>query len=269
MLRLARDWGVHRIEMTAGMDPMADPLDCLSSASDFDFLLHNYFPTPTHPFVLNLASEDPDTLTRSKAHCREALRISGALGAPVFSVHAGFAANVQPEHLGRQIPLEHRTDRARALTIFEDSIGELIPIARDAGVRLCVENNVVSSANLVAGENQMLLLATAEELNAFIETMNSDWIGLLVDVGHVKVTCESLQLDADQYMANVAPNTTMLHLSDNNGRADSNMAFGNEAWFVPHLARFTCDIAVVEAYNLTPSTLASCLAAIGASDEPV
>lgn len=264
MLERAAEWGVRRIELTAGMAPVADPLAALGSAGDIAFLIHNYFPPPAEPFVLNLASEDPETLARSRGHCRAAIRLSAALGAPAYSVHAGFAADVRPEHLGRRIPADRMTDRGRAAGIFAESVRELLDHAQAAGVRLCIENNVVSAPNLVGGENAMLLLATAPELTAFAAEIASPWLGLLIDVGHVKVTCRTLGLDPRRFLADVAPHTSILHLSDNDGRADTNGAFGPEAWFMPELHRFDCDIAVIEAYNLSRASLDACSAAIGA-----
>ncbi|GGE39567.1 sugar phosphate isomerase/epimerase family protein [Actibacterium pelagium] len=262
MIAEAARWGVRKIELTAGMRRESDTLSLLQHTTEMEFLIHNYFPAPSDPFVLNLASSEKETLARSLEHCSDAIRMSSALGAPFFSVHAGFAAVVQPEHLGRSIPAECMTDRNEALSIFERSIRTLIPIAESEKVRLCIENNVVSPANLVDGANPMLLMATSQELVDFVKTIDSPWVGLLTDVAHVKVTCRSLNLDPGQFLTDVSPYTLMLHLSDNDGMIDSNEPFDESAWFVSQLRKFDCDLAVIEAYGLTPDALATCVSAV-------
>jgi hypothetical protein len=65
------------------------------------FLVHNYFPPPAEPFVINLASQDSTLLQRSRAHCRAAIDLSSRLGGAVYAAHAGFTADVSPEILGK------------------------------------------------------------------------------------------------------------------------------------------------------------------------
>lgn len=258
-LDLASSWGIRRIELTAGLKPVSNLVDTLKRAEGFEFLIHNYFPPPRDPFVLNLAADNPDIRTRSIDHCRDAIRLSASLGSSLFSVHAGFAAHVEPEHLGVRIPAEHLRDREQAADLFHRSVASLVQDAAAEGVTLCVENNVVSPENLIDGENRMLLMATPEELIAFHDAVASDSFGLMIDVGHVKVTCESLSLDPFKFLAETASRTRMLHLSDNDGHHDSNRTFGADAWFLPELGAFECDAIVIETRAGTPDALLECL----------
>lgn len=258
----ARLWAVQNIELTGGLERKADITALLAGTSDLNFLVHNYFPTPPKPFVLNLGSDDPETLELSRSHCRAAVDLSHALGAQWYSVHAGFAASVRPEHLGRKIPAENRTDKCRAAEIFESSIRDLVSYAAPRGVGILVENNVVSASNLVDGRNEMLLLATAEELVDFARRMDREYFGLLIDFGHVNVTAATLGLDREAFLAEVAPFTRALHLSENDGLADSNLPFDRSSWISAGLAVFDPDYIVVESYRITRSELAACIDAI-------
>lgn len=259
MLRVARSWGVKKIELTAGLR-VEDAFSKLHAASgSFDFLVHNYFPPPLEDFVLNLASEDPETLLRSMAHCHAAVDLSAAVGARWFSVHAGFAAVVKPEHLGRQIPFNNRRDKRYAKQIFENSVRDLVAYAESKNVGILIENNVVASPNLVDGRNEMLLLATGDELVDFARRMAHQHLGLLIDFGHVNVTAATLGLDRDAFLDEIAPYTRALHLSDNDGLKDSNRPFGRDSWIGTKLARFDPDYIVVEANRLTQSELAACI----------
>lgn len=262
LFAVSRDWGVSQIELTANLRHDAQVCPKLASVPNFNFMIHNYFPTPSKSFVLNLASEDPEILELSRAHVRAAVDLSQALSARWYSVHAGFAAIISPEHLGRQIPAKNRTDKGYATEIFEASIRDLVAYAAPRGVGILVENNVVAAPNLVDGKNEMLLLATGAELADFARRMGGEHLGLLIDFGHVNVTATTLGLDRDAFLEEVAPYTRGLHLSDNDGMRDSNRPFNRDSWIGRGLIAFDPDYIVVEAYRLTRSELAVCIDAI-------
>jgi len=56
-------------------------------------ILHNYFPPPAVPFVLNLASTCNEIRLRSVQHCIQGLQLSAEIAAPFFSAHAGFCVD--------------------------------------------------------------------------------------------------------------------------------------------------------------------------------
>ena len=82
--------GVKSIELSGGAysDSLLSDLQAL--AQDIHFQVHNYFPPPADPFVLNLGSLDTLTGERSIAHVEQALKWCVALGADRYSFHAGF-----------------------------------------------------------------------------------------------------------------------------------------------------------------------------------
>jgi sugar phosphate isomerase/epimerase len=267
VLCAARAWGVSNLELSGGLRWAPGIEHLLKGASGFEFLIHNYFPPPVLPFVLNLASDNPSTLRKSLAQCKVAIDLCVDLKSPYFSVHAGFAANVKPEHLGSRIPAEHRVDKWKSAAIFEKSIRSLIDYASPQGVTLLVENNVVTTSNLINGYNDMLLLATSEELIDFAKRMNSNHFGLLIDVGHVNVTSRTLEVDRLRFLEDVVPWTRGIHLSDNDGLTDSNLPFTRSAWFVGSLKSCFPDFVVIEAYGISSKELQGCYEAIGAAYE--
>ena len=57
--------GINKIELSAGV-PSKDVVKQLTNLSqDADLMLHNYFPPPEIPFVLNLASKDEVVIKKS------------------------------------------------------------------------------------------------------------------------------------------------------------------------------------------------------------
>jgi sugar phosphate isomerase/epimerase len=109
-------------------------------------LVHNYFPPPREPFVLNLASVNMETRELSYEHVRRAIDLSARCGAPFYSVHSGFAMDLRPGDLGKpEAQVGMRTvPHAVAYTTFISSVRQLSAYGKARGVRLLIENNVIT-----------------------------------------------------------------------------------------------------------------------------
>lgn len=249
MLREVQDLSDAGLEFTAGLAPRPDWPECFAEWSKTTHLLiHNYFPPPPEPFVLNLASPGEESLSL----CREALRLSAAAGAPFYSVHAGFAMTLRPEQLGdhfAQAGKSRPVDREAAEKAFDRNVRTLAREAADFGLRILLENNVVSEAHLRAGLNHALLMSTPDEIIGHLARWNDLPVGMLLDTGHAHVTARTLGFPPEDFLA-LGDRVEGLHLSDNDGRTDSNQPFGRSAWFAPHLEKFAGLPAVIEVYGL-------------------
>ena len=79
-------------------------------------------------------------------------------------------------------------------------------------------------------------------------------VGVLLDVGHLKVSAESLGFSADAAVRTMASHIMALHLSDNDGAQDSNQPIREGSWFWPVLSEVLAgaDVtSVLEVYRLT------------------
>ena len=57
------------------------------------FLVHNYFPSPRTPFVLNIASAKNIEKQRARRLVERALAICEQIKSPLYGVHAGYLAD--------------------------------------------------------------------------------------------------------------------------------------------------------------------------------
>ncbi|MGA3171999.1 MAG: TIM barrel protein [Chthoniobacteraceae bacterium] len=195
-------------------------------------LVHNYFPPPEKPFVLNLASTDPDTLDRGKQHVRASIDLSARFGAPFYSVHSGFAMNLKAEDLGHpeaQAQLE-KIPCAEAYRIFLNTVREMSAYAKSRGLRLLIENNVITRQQL-SRESPLLMIEPAE-IARFLRELDDANVGLLLDVGHAKVSAAALGFAPQTFFKQLP--VSAIHASDNDGIRDNNQPFGEDAWFWPH-----------------------------------
>lgn len=250
--------GIDHIELSSGVTYRQNLLDPVreTNQKQITYLIHNYFPPVENPFVLNLASPDPDTRKRSLDLCEAAIELTAQLEAPFYSVHSGFTFDIRPGLLGkpesqRDIPLNAHIPYEQAYTIFVKSVLNLTKFAKSKGVRLLIENNVVSPIYAREHNRNTLLMATADEIVRLMSDVDDPALGVLVDVGHVKVTATVLGFRRERFVEALAPHIGAFHLSDNDGQTDQNLPFSEDTWFCPLLTDFPHVPVVIEAYNLT------------------
>ena len=263
ILAEAADRDVVNIELSSGIAHHASNIDQMRLRSgEFDFLIHNYFPAPELPFVLNLASADRSMLEASRNHCLNAMELTAEIKAPFYSVHAGFLSQPHVSELGRKIRSRNTISRNQGLEIFSESVQILLDGAEALGVMLLLENNVVAPFNLGEDQEHIFLLADPNEILEFLDQFGGDYLGLLLDVAHLNVSAHTLEFDRDEAVSKVLPKIVGFHLSDNDGTADTNDSFDGSAWFLPWLAKSGASHCVVEAYDLTKPEMIQCVASI-------
>ena len=162
------------------------------------------FPHTIHaPFQnVNLASPDPELRRAGVAVVADAIRFLGELGGRTAVVHPsarpgpGEPAYVL-DNLGAAMENAHR------------SVGELVRVAEETGVRIALEN-------LARGGMDCRPLETTQELRALIADFPPERVGICLDVGHCLITgadpAAQARIAAERLFA--------LHLQDGDGQED-------------------------------------------------
>jgi sugar phosphate isomerase/epimerase len=257
MLEACEEEGLEGLELSSGIPFAPDILQQAQAAANrkLRLLVHNYFPPPHEPFVLNLASPDRVTLEASLNLCRQAIDLSAHLGAPFYSVHSGFAMRLSADQLGQPeaqagLSKDRLIDRADAEKIFRNSVGELSAHAKSRGIGLLLENNVVTAKQVAAGRAETLLMTSPQEMRTFVDDLQDANVGILLDAGHAKVAAGALGFAEEDCFRVLGEKVRGVHLSDNDGIADSNRPFSEGAWFAPFLRDLREAPAVIEVYRL-------------------
>lgn len=97
------NWGFDAVELSGGVYSEDQIISLKTLLPNLSLQVHNYFPPPKVPFVLNLASIDPKVFSQSANHIRNGIRCAIELGRPIYSFHAGFLFDPKPSDLGKQI----------------------------------------------------------------------------------------------------------------------------------------------------------------------
>ena len=186
--------------------------------------------------------------------CRRAIDISASLKSGYYSAHAGFTHDLQPAHLGRpdlQAALSEESINKRdiCLELLIESARDLADYGRSRGIVFLMENNVAAP---IMGEMgpKLLLCLTGQDLVELVAEVNHDNFGLLIDVGHLKVTANALKFDRHGFIDLVGPHIKAWHLSDNDGLSDQHLPLSPDSWFLPRLKEFQVLGAALE---LTPT----------------
>ncbi|HEG43167.1 MAG TPA: sugar phosphate isomerase/epimerase [Phycisphaerales bacterium] len=258
ILEQCRLHDISNIELGAGIAYDPGMLDSVKRANDlgFNFLVHNYFPTPKDEFVLNLASDDAVVSEQSRQHCKRAIELCSRLGCPFYSVHSGFAIELKAEHLGKselqsQLPKELYIPYSTAYKNFVDSLLEINEYAKAKGVGILIENNVITLLQVKAGQKDAFLMTSTDEINSLMQQIDDENIGLLVDVGHLNVSANACGFDRKDFIRNISPHIRAFHLSENDGHTDQHLSLRKDSWFLPLLRDFPEAAFVIESHGST------------------
>lgn len=196
-------------------------VDYKKRESNLNLRIHNYFPPPKKDFIINIGSLNEDIYKKSLKHCLGAIQLSKQIGSNEYSIHAGFLVDPKKNEigLGNSIKTKHKFFNKK------DSIQRMINaheiLKKEAGkeVKLYLENNVISKKNLSMFENNPLLLTNKESFEELKKNFN---FNLLLDLAHLKVSCNTLNLNFEEEANYLINQTDYIHLSGNDGIEDSN-----------------------------------------------
>ena len=221
---LLAEEGIGNIELSGGTKYYSDfehDLLFLQDKYDLNYTVHNYFPPPVEPFILNLATLDEKLYQQSLEHCQKALALCKKLGSKKYGVHAGFLIDFPPREAGKKIALRTLNDRKVALRRFSDAWARLNDQS-GPDVALYLENNVFSQSNAKTYSGNNPFLMTDHE--GYLELMEEADFTILLDLAHLKVSAQSLNLNFQEQARQLLPLTDYLHVSGNDGLHDQNLS---------------------------------------------
>jgi len=215
--------GFLNIELTGGTklyDNYLEDLINLKEKYHINYLVHNYFPPPKEPFVLNLGSKDEMIIKQSLSLCKKAIHDASLLGSDYYSFHAGFYFDPKIRELGEILDDRVLASATETVAIFKKNVKTLEDFSKPYGIRLFIENNVVNLGSFKSFNNTppAMLLSFDE----FLKLKRQFSFNLLLDVAHLKVSVNSLGLNFSHELSNLIDCSDYLHLSDNSGLRDEN-----------------------------------------------
>lgn len=221
--------GITKIELGAGIIIGEKGLSALNN-NKCEFLIHNYFPPPTKPFVLNLASPDKRIREQSLSFVKQTLQLCHELSIPFYSIHAGFLSD--PIGFGSNGFIFPESDQRHpvhaAMDHFIQSVMICASEARNLGVELIIENNVCIPEH----KGKLLLQSTEEFLDFFHSIPDSLPVGVLLDTGHLQVSAQTLGYNKMDFAYTIGPYIRAFHVHENDGHSDSHQPIKENSWIL-------------------------------------
>lgn len=237
--------GFRAVELGSGHQDLPDLLEILNRYP-FTYAVHNYFPLDDPQHLLNIASLDQNLRAKTLQVAKRAITLCHALKGNFYGIHAGFRSDVTAATLGKPLQFEEIYPYESAFQVMVSSVQELCDFAAPLGVSMLVENHVLAPFNLINGHNELLMLCESDEFLRLAGTVRRPNFGMLLDVGHLKVTSRTLGFDRSAYIDTLAGWIKCLHLSDNDGNSDQALPFDGDAWFAPLVRQMADTPAVIE-----------------------
>lgn len=217
------DHGIKDIELSGGTNfypSYLDDLIELKAKHNLNYRLHNYFPPPEKHFVLNLASANESVLEQSRDMVMKSAEISKLFGSTKYGIHAGFRISPRVDELGKKISNTSLLPYEEALEKFSKEMNQLISYSAGKNVQLYLENNVFSKANSESFNNENPFFLTNSK--EYFEMKKKINFSLLLDVAHLKVSCQTLGLNFADEFRTLIKESDYIHISNNDGSSDSN-----------------------------------------------
>lgn len=198
-----------------------------------EFLVHNYFPPPPDPFVVNLASLDDRIRDRSLRHALDSLAFCAGIGAPIYTVHPGFLS----DPAGTGVPSSRNYDfrfqaapasdgRAKeAFKLFLEAVQVLGARAGELGMKLAVETQGSMS------NPYQLLLQTPDEFEEFLAETIDLPVGLNLNLAHLSLAACAFGFDLAGVLKQLAPRTIAIEVSHHDGTVDEHRPLVDGAWY--------------------------------------
>lgn len=249
---LARE-GFYNIELTGGTLPYEDYVNDLlkikKNDSRINYIVHNYFPPPREPFVVNLGSLSKEVINKSIALCKNAIEDAVKLESDRYSFHAGFYFDPNITELGAVLDNRTLADANISQAIFIENVMMLKDYSSKYGVKLFIENNVVNIGSFLSFQKE--IPAMLLNFDDYTKLSNEIDFNLLLDVAHLKVSVNSLGLNFKDELSKLMEHSDYLHISDNSSLKDENKEIteGSELFDLLKSIDLTDKLMTLETYE--------------------
>ncbi len=213
--------GIKNIELSGGTDYYSELINDLKELKNIyhlNYVCHAYFPPPKVPFVVNLASCNDKIYQQSIKHYVQCIEMMKYLQINVLSIHAGFLVEIHTDEIGKKLSCYTIYDEKKAYERFCMAYEYIAKLCAKNNINLYLENNVLSAENYQAFQNQNYMMMT--DFTSILEMKKQLAFNLLLDLGHLHVSCKTLRLDYSKECQKLKEYVRWIHISENNGILD-------------------------------------------------
>ncbi len=241
--------GISNIELSSG--DLINIEGLIKSAEQKNLIIqpHNYFPPQENDYIINLANPDLSNDKYFNKILNSQIIIANQFKRKFLHFHAGYCIDLKAKDLGSENLNLKILDRNECINSFNENVSYINSIIKIHGLSLLIENNVLNSALFNKLKQNPFLCCDPYETLEIFGNKNLD-INLLLDLAHLKVSSNSLGFDFFNAVELLAPITQAVHISDNDGKRDSNETFNDQSDVLQALKLLDdLNFITVEVYN--------------------
>jgi len=243
VLNIYNELGIQNIELGVLIDHNENLVKLLKQYN-FNYIVHHYFPPPKDPFIINLASQNKQILQKSIDQIIKSISFCNDCNIKIFSFHAGF--RVDPD-MNLKFDSHNIIEYQTSFNTFKDSVLKIANYAVKKDIKIAIENNVLSKYNLVGGRNKLFLMCESWEFEKLFQEIKLENLGILIDLGHLKVTSNLLKFNANDFIEKLKNKVSIVHIHENDGEVDEHKCIKKGDWSFKVMQKYfkNLDIPVV------------------------
>lgn len=221
--------GITSVELGSNHSFNPNPLKTIKNYS-FSYLVHNYFPIPSDPFVLNIASSDESIRNKSLQHVYQAIDFCVDSGSLLYTFHPGFitdpkGANQTSLNYDFQWDDEATKEYSIAFDHMLRGIEKSVLYARKRGINIAIE----TEGSFYKKDH--LLMQRPEEFKQFIKYFAPKDIGINLNIGHLSLSMEVFGFSWHEFIDIISDRIVAMELSHNNGLQDQHLPLQSNGWY--------------------------------------
>jgi sugar phosphate isomerase/epimerase len=228
-LEICEDNGLTAIELGSNHSFDPNPLRTIKKFS-FSYLVHNYFPIPADPFVINIASSDESIREKSLQHIYRAIDFCVDSGASLYTFHPGFltdpkGSNQTQHNYDFQWDEEATKEYSVTFDHMLRSIEKCVIYSREKEIKIAIETEGSFY------KKNHLLMQRPEEYKKLIKYFEPEDIGINLNIGHLRLAMEVFGFTWQEFTDVISDRLVAMELSHNNGFHDQHHLLQADGWY--------------------------------------
>lgn len=235
--------GIRNIELSGGGNYSGNILEKLKDLKKkflLNLLIHNYFPPSKEDFVLNIASHNKVTRSKSINFVKRSIDLANDLGIDFYTLHPGYARELSPAPNSDYFTADSSSTISPelAFTHMFESLSEIRKYAGERGVRIGLEN-LFPIDNAPDCSLLCIPCDIFHFLNNFTEDSN---VGFLLDLGHLSISANYFGFNKNEFIETLSKEyhhkILEIHLSGNDGKKDQHTLLSPDCWQLKAIKSF-------------------------------
>lgn len=254
-LEICKDNGITAVELGSNHSFDPNPLDTIRNYP-FSYLVHNYFPIPASPFVLNIASLDERIREKSVEHIYKAIDFCVEAGAHLYTFHPGFITDPMGSNQTQQNYDFQWDDKAQkeypiAFDHMLRNMDKCVGYSKKKGIKIAIE----TEGSFYKKDH--LLMQRPDEYEKLFKYYGPADIGVNLNIGHLRLAMEAFQFSLQEFIDVIETRLVAMELSHNDGKYDEHLPLQSDGWYWDLIMdkRFESTYKILEFRNIAISEI--------------